>query len=57
MVIVIVDSEICPDSGRSSLVVSHGVDSNTGKEITMPPVTPHELGAVFDQQLGEYVLP
>jgi hypothetical protein len=43
-------------TGRKELVVDRAFDSATGKQITVPSVHPSELGAVFDAELGEWVI-
>lgn len=35
---------------------SHGVDVDTDAIVIMPPEDPLDLGAVFDQSIGEYVI-
>lgn len=55
-VIVIVVSEISERTGRKELVVSHGVDEDTGRLVVLPQEDPRVLGAKFDPRLGEYVL-
>lgn len=56
MVIVIVSSEKNKRTGRKEQVVSHGVVVETGEVVVLPPVAPEEVGAVFDAQIGEYIL-
>jgi hypothetical protein len=56
MVIVIVNKEVNPDTGRLEEVVSHGVDTRTGRLVVMPQLSPTAVGAVFDLKVGEFVL-
>lgn len=44
-------------TGREELIVSHGVDEDTGKTVILPCETPESIGATFDPELREYVLP
>ncbi|CAB3737669.1 hypothetical protein LMG22037_06169 [Paraburkholderia phenoliruptrix] len=56
MIIVIVTTEEDPKTGKSQQVVSHGVDTDTGKNIILPCDSPASVGAEWDSQIGEYVL-
>jgi hypothetical protein len=38
-------------------VVSHGVDERTGRTVILPAEHPSKLGARFDMDIGEWVLP
>lgn len=38
------------------LLVSHGIDYNTGKTIILPCDPPHMLGGKFNKDLQEWVL-
>jgi len=44
------------DDPMKRILVSHGIDSVTLKDIPLPPVTPHELGARYSSVLGEWIL-
>jgi hypothetical protein len=55
-VIVITYREANPITGRMETLVSHGFDTDTGRNIIMPQDTPEKVGAVFNKELGEYVL-
>lgn len=57
MIVVIVDRCHNARTGKSELIVSHGVDQETGQTHVLPNVHPHELGATMDEELGEYVMP
>ena len=57
MVIVITTKERSEQTGAIEIIASHGVDSETNKTVILPCSTPERLGAVFDKELGEYVLP
>lgn len=55
MINVIVVKERNAKTGRMEEIVSHGVDSETLKNIILPQVSPKELGAVYDKEHG-YIL-
>lgn len=57
MIIVIANTEKNQKTGRDQIIVSHGIDSDTGRNVILPQETPERLGAVFDPSLGEYILP
>jgi hypothetical protein len=44
-------------TGDTELLVSHGVDEDTGKVVILQCVHPRELGAVMDPDLREWVIP
>lgn len=56
MIIVVTTRERDNRTGRSKLIVSHGVDDRTGRIVILPCDTPDELGAEFDASVGEFVL-
>ena len=44
-------------TGEKEFGVSHGIDMNTDQIVILPSVShPEELGAKFDQNLGEWVV-
>lgn len=43
-------------TGKKELLVSHGVDEDTGKTVILPCEHPARLGAKIDLELNEYVL-
>ena len=45
----------CKDE-RGNLIVSHGVDEDTLKDIILPQEHPLDLGAKFNRDLMEWVL-
>jgi hypothetical protein len=55
-IVVIVVKERNPKTGRLEEVVSHGIDHATGRNVVMSGDNPLLIGAVFDNDLGEYVL-
>jgi hypothetical protein len=57
MIIVITVKEKNQRTGQEKLVVSHGIDEYTGKSVILPCEPPERIGAKFDQEIGEYVLP
>ncbi|MDR5798957.1 MULTISPECIES: hypothetical protein [Caballeronia] len=56
MIIVIVTSERDPKTGRLRRVVSHGVDSQTDRLVVLPCDPPEAIGAVWNADIGEYVI-
>lgn len=42
---------------RHTLVASHGIDLHTGKSVVLPCEPPETLGAKFDPEMGEWVIP
>lgn len=56
MIICITTWHVDAKTKRKSLVVSHGVDRETGKQITLPTEHPRELGATFNEELREWVI-
>lgn len=44
-------------TGRTSLIVSHGVERETGKHIVLPCEHPKDLGAAWNAELLEWILP
>lgn len=53
---IIVETFLSEETGRKEILVSHGVNTETGKIVTMPNLTPKQIGAVFDEKIGYYVL-
>lgn len=56
MIIVIAYTETNKRTGKIEPIVSHGVNVNTGKVIAMPPIHPQQTGAVFDHDIGEWII-
>lgn len=56
MIVVVTTKEKNERTGREELIVSHGVDVDTGRMVILPCEPPQSLGATFDENLGEYVL-
>ena len=56
MIIVIANQEKDRETGRIKMIVSHGVDEETGQVITLPQVEPHLIGSFFNLEIGEYTL-
>lgn len=44
-------------TGKKEFVVSHGYDTDTDRDVILQCVPPLELGAKFDTDLQEWVLP
>lgn len=57
MIIVITTKEQNKKTGRTEIICSHGIDSATNKPVVLPYDSPEVLGAFFDHEIGEYVLP
>lgn len=55
-IVVITVLEENPKTHRNEIVVSHGIDYSTGKNVVMSGDRPQDIGAVFIQDLGEWVL-
>lgn len=43
-------------TGMDELVVDYGYDEATGKRVILPPEHPVDMGGVYDETRGEYVL-
>lgn len=56
MIVVITTKERNPRTGREQVVVSHGIDLATDQTVILPCETPEALGAVFNPEMGEYIL-
>lgn len=57
MIILIVVEDKDEQTGVISLIVSHGYDTDTDKNIIMSQQHPRSLGGIFDMTIGEWVLP
>ena len=57
MVVVIFTKQRNPRTGQMEQIASHGVDTDTNRAVTLPSISAQELGAVFNRDLTEYVLP
>ena len=57
MIIVITAKERNKRTGVEEIIASHGVDERTGRTVILPQERPEQLGARFDDEIGEYVLP
>lgn len=56
MIIVVVVNEISERTNKRELIVSHGIDEYTGKAVILPNVHPNDIGAIYNDYYGEYVL-
>jgi hypothetical protein len=56
MLLVIVDRVWNERAGRAEEQVSHGIDLETDRVITLPNGPPWMIGAKFDIDIGEYTL-
>lgn len=43
--------------GQPRFCVSHGIEEDTDRVVVMSSEHPTELGTVFDQEIGEWVIP
>ena len=56
MIIVITTTETDEMTGKERLIVSHGVDRATGKQIILPPEHPSDIGAKFSEELHSWII-
>lgn len=56
MIIVILCQSKNEKTGRMETLVSHGVNVDTGENVTLPWVPVSEIGATYNEEMGEYVL-
>jgi hypothetical protein len=57
MIVLILTREHGHRTGWKENIVSHGVDLDTDKTVILPFEQPLALGAVYNDKLGEWVLP
>lgn len=55
MIVVIANWEV-NKRGERCLVTSHGVDDSTMRNVVLPNIHPAELGATFNENMGEWTL-
>lgn len=55
-IMVIVVKEKNHRTGRIEEIVSHGINLDTDQTVIMSGCSPQSVGAVFDVELGEYVI-
>jgi hypothetical protein len=55
-IIVITTNEVNARTGKMQLIASHGIDERTGRAVILPWEPPDSLGAVYNQEIGEYVI-
>lgn len=56
MIVVIFTKERNPRTGEMEQVAANGVDIDKLRDETLPPASAQEVGAVYDHDLGEYIL-
>lgn len=56
MLILVTIMEEDEKTGKMSLVVSHGVDEHTGKNVCLPGEHPSVLGGTYNEELREWVI-
>lgn len=56
MLILITMFEKDPKTHQENLVVSHGIDERTGKNVCLPGEHPSKLGGVYSEDLREWVI-
>jgi len=47
---------ICNKDENNNLICSHGINIETDEIIIIPQISPKELGARFNTELGEYII-
>ena len=47
---------ICVKEETGSIIVSHGINSDTMRDVILPQVPPSYLGAKFNHDIGEWVI-
>ncbi len=57
MILLITTTEFDKNVGAKTPIVSHGIDEETGKSVVLPCVHPADLGAVYDKERREWILP
>lgn len=57
MIIVVPYEIIDEKTGFKIIVASHGYNTDTGRNVILPPEPMEKLGAVFNQGLGEWIMP
>lgn len=55
MVVLVLCTETNELTKQKETIVSHGVDMNTLKNVTLPPVSPQSIG-YFSRTYGEWIL-
>jgi hypothetical protein len=56
MIVAIFTMERNPRTGQMEQVAANGMDIDTLRDVHLPLVSAQELGAVYDHDLGEYIL-
>ncbi|MGF7192267.1 hypothetical protein JOE11_005345 [Robbsia andropogonis] len=56
MIIVITFRQKNQRTGREEILVSHGIDASTGRNVILPIESPGQIGAKFCPEMGEYVI-
>lgn len=44
------------DKKQNKVLVSHGINADTMKTVILPQESPYEMGAKFNNNIGEWVL-
>lgn len=55
-IIVVTTTEFNSKTNQKDILVSHGIDLSTGKNVVLPNERPEAIGAVFSDAYGEYIL-
>jgi hypothetical protein len=55
-IMLICTQEVNNRTGRTEIIVSHGIDMNTDKAVVLPGETPQSMGAKYDNTIGEWIL-
>ena len=54
--IVLVTHTETDSRGRTQTIASHGIDLETGRNVVVQQNEPRKLGAIFHQDMGEWVI-
>ncbi len=56
MIIVVTTTEKNESTGLIELLVSHGVEETTGRQVVLPAEHPKEIGAYYSDDLQSWVI-
>ena len=56
MILLITYTERNETTGHMEMIVSHGIDLDTGRTVVLPQERPEQLGGVLDRDFGEYII-
>lgn len=55
MIEIITYKERDPKTGKEIVLVSHGVNTDTGKNVCLPQEKPESIGAKYSNEFGWYL--